>query len=148
MSFGGRSWAISSQDMSLGPVTTSGQTCAGAIFDLNMGSNIPAGSGPTWVIGATFLVSSISLPAFRSRLIFTASRKTSTLSTEPTLHQSALLSFRQLRAVREQLQAPVKQLRTVQVHLFLKPVSHWPFRSYLFGPSFKVSDRCFMLGLP
>lgn len=55
MSFGGRSWAISSQDMNLGPVTTSGQTCAGAIFDLNMGSNIPAGSGPTWVIGATFL---------------------------------------------------------------------------------------------
>ncbi|RXW25045.1 hypothetical protein EST38_g804 [Candolleomyces aberdarensis] len=55
MSFGGRSWAISSEDMNLGPVTTSGRTCAGAIFDLNMGSNIPAGSGPSWVVGATFL---------------------------------------------------------------------------------------------
>lgn len=56
LNFGGRTWAISSEDMNLGPVTSTGSMCAGAIFDLNMGSNIPVGSGnPSWVVGATFL---------------------------------------------------------------------------------------------
>lgn len=56
ISFGGKAWPISSDDMNLGPVTSSGQTCAGAIFDLSMGSNIPVGSGnPSWVVGDTFL---------------------------------------------------------------------------------------------
>lgn len=56
LNFGGRTWAISPDDMNLGPVTSTGSMCAGAIFDLNMGSNIPVGSGnPSWVVGATFL---------------------------------------------------------------------------------------------
>lgn len=56
LNFGGRSWAISPDDMNLGPINSAGVTCAGAIFDLNMGSNIPVGSGnPSWVVGATFL---------------------------------------------------------------------------------------------
>jgi len=54
MSFGGRVWPINPADMNLGPVG-SGQ-CAGAIFDLTAGSNIPVGRGnPSWVVGATFL---------------------------------------------------------------------------------------------
>ncbi|TEB37333.1 acid protease [Coprinellus micaceus] len=47
---------ICPDDMNLGPVTSTGQQCAGAIFDLTMGSNIPVGSGnPGWIVGATFL---------------------------------------------------------------------------------------------
>jgi cathepsin D len=56
LNFGGKTWVISPDDMNLGPVTSTGQQCAGAIFDLTMGSNIPVGSGnPGWIIGATFL---------------------------------------------------------------------------------------------
>jgi len=53
--FGGKSWSISTLDMNLGQVTRGGP-CAGAIFDLNLGTNIGEGSGnPNWVVGATFL---------------------------------------------------------------------------------------------
>ncbi|PPQ90543.1 hypothetical protein CVT25_015857 [Psilocybe cyanescens] len=56
MSFGGKAWPISTQDMNTGPATRGSSTCLGAIFDLSMGTNIPAGSGnPNWVIGDTFL---------------------------------------------------------------------------------------------
>ncbi|KAK0462521.1 aspartyl protease [Desarmillaria tabescens] len=56
MSFGGKSWPISSQDMNLGPATTGSSMCLGGIFDLTAGSNIPEGTGnPGWVVGATFL---------------------------------------------------------------------------------------------
>lgn len=62
MSFGGKAWPISTQDMNTGPATRGSSTCLGAIFDLSMGTNIPAGSGnPNWVIGDTFLVSPLYL---------------------------------------------------------------------------------------
>ncbi|KAF9050163.1 aspartic peptidase domain-containing protein [Panaeolus papilionaceus] len=57
LSFGGKAWPISTQDMNLGPETSrnTGQ-CAGGIFDLSQGTNINPGSGnPNWVIGDTFL---------------------------------------------------------------------------------------------
>ncbi|KAF9027617.1 acid protease [Hymenopellis radicata] len=56
MSFGGKSWPINTQDMSLGPERSGSNMCLGGIFDLSAGSNIPANSGaPGWVVGATFL---------------------------------------------------------------------------------------------
>jgi cathepsin D len=55
-SFGGKSWAISTQDMNIGPESRGSALCLGAIFDLSMGTNIQSGSGnPNWVIGDTFL---------------------------------------------------------------------------------------------
>lgn len=55
MSFGGKSWAISTDDMNLG--TVGDGLCLGGIFDLGLGSNIGSGSGnPSWVVGDTFLV--------------------------------------------------------------------------------------------
>ena len=43
ISFGGKSWPISADDMNLGTV---GQGfCLGGIFDLGLGSNIGAGGG-------------------------------------------------------------------------------------------------------
>jgi len=54
LAFGGKSWAIDSDDMNLGPVG-SGQ-CLGGIFDLSQGSNVSPGAGnPSWVVGGTFL---------------------------------------------------------------------------------------------
>ena len=47
LSFGGRSWSISSADFAM--TTTSGNSCIGAFFVL--GSTTPA-----WIIGDTFLV--------------------------------------------------------------------------------------------
>ncbi|KAH9484944.1 Pepsin A [Psilocybe cubensis] len=56
VSFGGKAWPISSQDMNTGPDQPGSSTCLGAIFDLTMGTNIPASSGnPSWVFGDTFL---------------------------------------------------------------------------------------------
>ncbi|KAK7448817.1 hypothetical protein VKT23_013547 [Stygiomarasmius scandens] len=56
MTFGGKSWDISPQDMNLGPINSRSQFCLGGVFDLSLGSNIESGSGnPNWVVGATFL---------------------------------------------------------------------------------------------
>ncbi|KAJ7623249.1 aspartic peptidase A1 [Roridomyces roridus] len=48
MSFGGRSWAISSADFQLQQVSQS--TCVGSFFELTTG-----GSAPSWIVGDTFL---------------------------------------------------------------------------------------------
>lgn len=57
MAFGGKSWAISPADMNLGTISQDGVMCAGGIFDLAAGTNVPTGTGaPTWIIGDTFLV--------------------------------------------------------------------------------------------
>jgi cathepsin D len=54
MAFGGKLWTINTLDMNLG--TESRGNCVGAIFDLSLGSDIPAGGpNPSWVVGATFL---------------------------------------------------------------------------------------------
>ncbi|TFK23071.1 aspartyl protease [Coprinopsis marcescibilis] len=56
LSFGGRSWPISPDDMNLGRISLLGDRCLGSIFDLGLGINIPTGSStPGWVIGDTFL---------------------------------------------------------------------------------------------
>lgn len=55
ISFGGKSWPISSADMNLGAVEDGSDQCVGGIFDLSQGSSIGAGSGPSWVVGDTFL---------------------------------------------------------------------------------------------
>lgn len=57
LSFGGRSWPISPDDMNLGVLDLEDtSTCVGGIFDLNLGSSLSAGGGnPHWVVGATFL---------------------------------------------------------------------------------------------
>jgi len=66
MAFGGKSWPINAKDMNLGRVNTGGTICAGAIFDLNVGSNIGQGGGsPSWVVGGTFLKNVYSV--FRSQ---------------------------------------------------------------------------------
>jgi len=55
MSFGGKSWPISTADMNLGSSGVSGQ-CVGGVFDLNLGSSAGGGGGnPSWVVGDTFL---------------------------------------------------------------------------------------------
>ena len=62
LSFGGKSWPISTQDMNLGQVSQGSSKCLGAIFDLTTGTNIGSGSGdPNWVVGDTFLVRFLSL---------------------------------------------------------------------------------------
>jgi len=65
LSFGGKLWPISTQDMNLGRATQGSSQCLGAIFDLSMGTTIPSGSGnPSWVVGDTFLKNVYSV--FRS----------------------------------------------------------------------------------
>ncbi|KAF9455232.1 aspartic peptidase domain-containing protein, partial [Collybia nuda] len=65
MSFGGKSWPISTKDMNLGQVSRGSTQCLGGIFDLTQGSSIVAGGGnPNWVVGATFLKNVYSV--FRS----------------------------------------------------------------------------------
>jgi len=54
MAFGGKSWPIKAEDMSLGPVTPGSSTCFGAIVDLGKNSNGIADK-PTWVVGDAFL---------------------------------------------------------------------------------------------
>jgi cathepsin D len=55
MSFGGRTWPISSEDMIIAQGSQSSE-CVGGIFDLSAGTNIPPDSGnPSWVVGDTFL---------------------------------------------------------------------------------------------
>jgi len=54
ISFGGKAWPISNDDMNLG--TVGNGLCLGGIFDLSQGSNVGSGGGnPTWVVGDTFL---------------------------------------------------------------------------------------------
>ncbi|KAK1232357.1 hypothetical protein PQX77_004521 [Marasmius sp. AFHP31] len=56
MSYGGKSWPISPQDMNLGRASLGSNQCVGGIFDLSRGSSIVSGGGsPHWVVGATFL---------------------------------------------------------------------------------------------
>jgi cathepsin D len=56
LSFGGKAWPISADDMNLGRLSTGSSQCLGGIFDLSMGSSIQSGGGnPSWVVGATFL---------------------------------------------------------------------------------------------
>lgn len=93
MSFGGKSWPIDPRDMSLGPVSTGSSQCLGAIFDLSMGSNIPSGgSNPSWVVGATFLVSFDSPRLASVHLTTIHGRKMYTLCIDLTLHRSGLPS--------------------------------------------------------
>jgi len=96
MSFGGRSWPINPADMNLGPISRTGQTCIGAIFDLGMGSNIPANSGPGWVIGDTFLVRKAWVLLSECNQFTRNARKMCTPSTGLTLLLSASPSSRQL----------------------------------------------------
>ena len=57
LSFGGKLWPISTQDMNLGKVFQDSTQCLGAIFDFNTSFVIPRESGtPSWVVGDTFLV--------------------------------------------------------------------------------------------
>ncbi|KAF5328713.1 hypothetical protein D9619_011734 [Psilocybe cf. subviscida] len=65
MSFGGKSWPISSQDMNIGTEQNDNTRCVGAIFDLEAGTSITASDGnPGWVVGDTFLKNVYSV--FRS----------------------------------------------------------------------------------
>ncbi|KAF7301759.1 Peptidase A1 domain-containing protein [Mycena indigotica] len=54
LSFGGQAWTISPEDMNLGQVSAGSANCAGSIFDLTLGANTGS-SGPSWVVGDTFL---------------------------------------------------------------------------------------------
>ncbi|KAF7369214.1 Peptidase A1 domain-containing protein [Mycena venus] len=54
LSFGGQAWPISSEDMNLGEVEQGSSMCVGAIFDISLGADTGS-SGPSWVIGDTFL---------------------------------------------------------------------------------------------
>jgi cathepsin D len=56
MSFGGKSWSISSKDMNIGAEKNDNTRCVGAIFDLEAGTSItPSDGNPGWVVGDTFL---------------------------------------------------------------------------------------------
>lgn len=52
MSFGGKTWPISEQDMNVGQDPSNPSLCLGAIFD----GGIPSNAGVTWIVGDTFLV--------------------------------------------------------------------------------------------
>ena len=54
LSFGGKAWPISEHDINLGPDPKNPSQCMGAIFDGGTGSG-----SLTWIIGDTFLVSSL-----------------------------------------------------------------------------------------
>ena len=57
MNFGSQTWTISPQDFNLGAIDRTGTQCMGGIFDLDAGTGGGIGSsGPSWVIGDTFLV--------------------------------------------------------------------------------------------
>ena len=62
LNFGSRTWAISDADFNLGSVTRGSSQCLGGIFDLDAGTGTSGGggpassSGPSWVVGDTFLV--------------------------------------------------------------------------------------------
>ena len=62
MAFGGKSWPINPLDFNAGQVNSGrNPLCVGAIFDLSLGANnVPDNSGPTWVVGDTFLVRNFS----------------------------------------------------------------------------------------
>ena len=78
LSFGGKLWPISTQDMNLGKVFQDSTQCLGAIFDFNTSFVIPRESGtPSWVVGDTFLVRFLS-PSSLSQSLFHI-RKMSTL---------------------------------------------------------------------
>ncbi|KIK69445.1 hypothetical protein GYMLUDRAFT_80676 [Collybiopsis luxurians FD-317 M1] len=56
ISFGGKDWQISPEDMNLGPVSSGSSDCLGGIFDLTLGSTISEEPGnPNWVVGDVFL---------------------------------------------------------------------------------------------
>jgi cathepsin D len=57
MTFGGKTWPVSSGDMNLGPENSGSNSCLGGIFDL--GAQTGFSGGPAWVVGDTFLVSTI-----------------------------------------------------------------------------------------
>jgi cathepsin D len=61
ITFGGKEWAISDDDINLGPVNTGSSQCVGAVvgpgsFDVTFGEPYPA-----WIIGDTFLVCLLAL---------------------------------------------------------------------------------------
>jgi cathepsin D len=59
ISFGGKFWPISSQDMIIAPEESDNTRCIGSIFDLDAGSSFTAGDGnPVWIFGDSFMVSS------------------------------------------------------------------------------------------
>ncbi|THH14900.1 hypothetical protein EW146_g5492 [Bondarzewia mesenterica] len=67
MSFGGKSWPISINDINLGLVGNG--LCAGAIFDVSQGTNIGTSSStPSWIVGDTFLVG-VHRPHFLFRAV-------------------------------------------------------------------------------
>ena len=74
MSFGGKSWPISFQDLNTGRLPGVRNLCQGAFFDLSLGSN-KVGAGPDWVIGDTFLVRNISRMHFCFLFLVPFSRK-------------------------------------------------------------------------
>ena len=85
LSFGGKSWPISTDDMNLG--TVGDGLCLGGIFDLGLGSNIGSGGGnPSWVVGDTFLVRN-TLTRLWSHTDMSLCRKTSTRCSVRTLHR-------------------------------------------------------------
>lgn len=54
MSFGGNSWPISNADFQSEQLNE--ETCVGAFFEVSTG-----GDAPAWIVGDTFLVSSLFL---------------------------------------------------------------------------------------
>jgi len=54
LSFGGKTWPISTADMNLGE-SGIGNQCVGGIFDLSLGSDAGGAGNPSWIIGDTFL---------------------------------------------------------------------------------------------
>ncbi|CAK5272955.1 unnamed protein product [Mycena citricolor] len=82
LSFGGKAWPISPEDMNLGPIQQGSSFCVGAIFDLTLGSQASSGS-PGWVVGDTFLKNVYTV--FRQN---PASVGFAQLSSDPTVSSS------------------------------------------------------------
>jgi hypothetical protein len=62
ISFGGRAWPISNDDMIL--PTSNPDICYGAIIDLDLQFNL--GGPPMWIIGDTFLVRGLACGGLKS----------------------------------------------------------------------------------
>jgi hypothetical protein len=54
ITFGGKAWPVSGDDMKFRSNVAG--LCIGAIFDFNTVNGITTATGPSWVIGAAFLV--------------------------------------------------------------------------------------------
>ena len=116
MSFGGQSWPINPVDFNVGPISSDGVLCQGAIFDLSEGSNNKGNANPSWVVGDTFLVRNLShIPHILSLFFLFFYRKTCTRCSVP--HQRLLGLPSCLQRLVDQVRNPLGSIGFIYTHI-------------------------------